>query len=278
MANEVTTTTQAPAYSIADISEMARVFTAGGLFGYKKPEEAMTLMLMAQSDGIHPAKAAQEYHIISGKPALKSQAMQSRFQAAGGTTKWIKRTDKVCTLHLSHPQGGELEVTWTIEMAQNAGLTKNQTWKSYPTAMLSARCISDGIRALYPACLNGMYAVEEVQDFSAVPLQQGEETVQEQIKAEPAPAPKKSKKIEKAVEVEVVETTEMNEKTKTFVSWMNALREPNKLNFDKAWGAYTDKYGCDFSMVEEENRAAVYTDMKKRISTMVAQEMMNEEN
>lgn len=275
MSNEVTIKNE-NSYSLAEISEMARVFTAGGLFGYKKPEEAMTLMLMAQSDGIHPAKAAQEYHIISGKPALKSQAMQSRFQAAGGCTKWIERTDKKCTLHLSHPQGGELDVTWTIEMAQNAGLTRNPTWKSYPTAMLSARCISDGVRALYPACLNGMYAVEEVQDFDLPAATPRAETASPKV--EPAEKPKKAeKKVEKAVEAEIVSEPTSDEKSLIFLSWMNTLRENNKLNFDKAWGKYTDKYGVDFLAIPESERGAVYTDMKKRVATMAAQDMMNEE-
>ena len=32
---------------------------------------------------------------------------------------------------------------------------------------MSARCISEGIRALYPACVGGFYTPEEVRDFDA---------------------------------------------------------------------------------------------------------------
>ena len=49
--------------------------------------------------------------------------------------------------------------------AQRAGLTKNPTWKSYPRQMLRARCISEGIRTVYPGCIVGVYTPEEVQDM-----------------------------------------------------------------------------------------------------------------
>ena len=35
--------------------------------------------------------------------------------------------------------------------------------------MLRSRCISEGIRAVYPGCVVGTYSVEEVQDFDDKP-------------------------------------------------------------------------------------------------------------
>ncbi len=65
-----------------------------------------------------------------------------------------------------HEQAGELTITWNMERAKQAGLNLNkQNWKQYPRQMLAARCIAEGVRALYPACLDGLYLVEEVQDF-----------------------------------------------------------------------------------------------------------------
>jgi hypothetical protein len=157
MANELT---------IQDMTNMAVSFTKSGFFGYKTSAEAFTLMCLAQANGLHPAKAAERYHIIQGRPAMKADAMLAAFQESGGKVRWVKRTDKECTLHLEHPQGGELDVTWTMARAQAAGLTGKQTWKQYPTQMLSARCVSEGVRALYPACLCGMYTPEEVIDFT----------------------------------------------------------------------------------------------------------------
>lgn len=163
MANELT---------LNDMSNMAQAFAKSGFFGYKNSSEAFTLMCLAQANGLHPAKAAERYHIIQGRPAMKADAMLAAFQESGGKVRWVKRTEKECTLHLSHIQGGELDVTWSIDRATKAGLTGKSSWKQYPTQMLSARCVSEGVRALYPACLCGMYTPEEVSDFDTKPAPQ----------------------------------------------------------------------------------------------------------
>ena len=163
MANELTTTKE---YSVQEIAQIGQIFAKSGMYGIKSPEMAMTLMFQAQAEGIHPCKAMQEYHVINGKPSLSSQAMLARFQLAGGTAKWIKRTAAEATLYVSHKQGGELEVTWNIDRAKRAGLLGNPSWTKYPEAMLSARCISEAIRAVFPACLGGMYSIEEEEDVA----------------------------------------------------------------------------------------------------------------
>lgn len=164
MANEIVAHTKE--FTVQEISQMGQIFAKSGMYGIKSPEMAMTLMFQAQAEGIHPAKAMQEYHVINGKPSLSSQAMLSRFQLAGGVAKWIKRTATEATLHVEHKQGGELDVTWNIDRAKRAGLLGNPSWTKYPEAMLSARCISEAIRAVFPACLGGMYSIEEEEDIA----------------------------------------------------------------------------------------------------------------
>jgi hypothetical protein len=41
----------------------------------------------------HPATVVQEYDIIQGRPALKSQAILARFQLAGGKVEYGTYTD-----------------------------------------------------------------------------------------------------------------------------------------------------------------------------------------
>lgn len=152
------------------INRMAQVMGKNKLFG-KTADELLPLMLIAQAEGKHPAIAAQEYDIIQGKPALNSRAALARFQAAGGCIQWKERTPERATATLSHPQGGTLTITWTMERATKAGLTGKDNWKHYPEAMLSARVVAEGVRAVYPGCLSGMYLGEEVQDFGDIPPQ-----------------------------------------------------------------------------------------------------------
>ena len=147
-----------------DIEKMASAMVKSGMFG-KTKEQLLSLMLIAQGEGIHPAIAAMEYDVIQGKPAINSRAALSRFQAAGGTIQWLERTDMKASAKFTHPQGGELTVEWTMARAGLAGLSEKPNWKKIPAQMLSARVVAEGVRAVYPACLSRMYTVEEVQDF-----------------------------------------------------------------------------------------------------------------
>jgi hypothetical protein len=151
---------------IESIRYLAQVMGESGLFG-KTPVQIASLALLAHAEGRPLASVAMEYDIIQGRPALNSRTALARFQLAGGKIKWIESNAKVARALFSHEQGGELEITWTIERAKEIGLTTKDTWKKYPDQMLRARCSAEGIRAVYPACLGALYMSEEVQDFDA---------------------------------------------------------------------------------------------------------------
>lgn len=157
-------TKNVPVASVADVERMAKAITASGLYGIKKPEQAVALMLVAQAEGLHPAIAARDYHIIEGRPALKADAMLARFQEAGGCIKWIELSDTCAKAEFSHPKGGALVLDWTIERARQAGLACRDTWRKYPRSMLKARLISDGIRAVFPGVICGAYTPEEEEE------------------------------------------------------------------------------------------------------------------
>ena len=153
-------------YSLADLEIMSKKAAQSNFLGTRNDNEVFTLLMLAQSEGKNPIQASMDYSIIQGRPALKSQATLVRFQKSGGKIEYIKRDDTECKIKFNHPQAGELIVSWTMETAQKAGLNLNKdNWKKYPRQMLAARCIAEGIRAFYPACLEGLYLVEEVQDF-----------------------------------------------------------------------------------------------------------------
>ena len=157
-------------HSMSDLERMARAFAESGLFGAKTPQQALAILLIAQSEGSHPATAIREFDVISGRPAMKAEAMLARFQRQGGSIKWLERTDQRCRAKLSHPQGGEAEFCWDIERAKQANLTGKDNWRKHPAQMLSARVVSEGVRAIYPACLvAGVYTPEEVSCFEERP-------------------------------------------------------------------------------------------------------------
>jgi hypothetical protein len=100
---------------------------------FKRQEQAFALMLIAQAEGMHPAIAARDYHIIQGRPSLKADAMLARFQQAGGKVEWNEYTDERVVGTFTHPKGGSVSVEWTIEMGRNANLTKNPDVESIST-------------------------------------------------------------------------------------------------------------------------------------------------
>ena len=152
---------------LSDIERMGDVLARSRMFGFKHTEEAVALMLMAQAEGNHPAKAAQEYHVIQGRPALKADAMLARFQAAGGVVEWEKVTDEVVSAYFSHPTAcpKPVLVDWTMERAKTARLTGKDNWSKYPRQMLKARVISEGVRMTFPGVTVGLYTPEEVMQF-----------------------------------------------------------------------------------------------------------------
>lgn len=152
-----------------EIERMGAAIAKSGLFGIKTPEQAIALMLVAQAEGLHPAAAARDYHIVQGRPSLKADAMLARFQAAGGRVRWTEMSETRVAAVFSHPSGGDLELAWTLEDAKRAGLAGRDTWRQYPRQMLRARVISEGIRSVYPGVVAGTYTPEEMQDADARP-------------------------------------------------------------------------------------------------------------
>jgi len=150
--------------------KLADAIAKSRMFGLQTKEQALALMAIAEAEGLHPAVAARDYHIIGGKPSLKADAMMARFLNAGGkVSDWVL-SDKEVAATFTHAQGGEVRISWTIEMAAAAGLTGKEIWKKFPRSMLRARVISEGIRTVYPGVVVGMYTPEEVEDFDVVKI------------------------------------------------------------------------------------------------------------
>lgn len=155
-------------YQMSDLEKMAGAMAKSQLFGVKNADQALALMLVAQAEGQHPATIAQDYDIVQNRPARKTHSVLARFQQAGGTVQWHEVTETKARATFSHRSGGSLEIEWTLDMAKRAGLTGKDNWKNYPRAMLRARCIAEGIRAVFPGAIGGMLVAEEAQDIEHV--------------------------------------------------------------------------------------------------------------
>lgn len=156
-----------------DMRQMAEAMAKSKLFGMKTPDEVIALMLVAQANGQHPAAAARDYDIISGRPSKKAEAMLRDFIAAGGSVQWHRLDNECAEATFSHQQGGTVRIDWDMRRAREAGLGGKDMYRKFPRQMLRSRCISEGVRTVYPVATGGMYAPEEVEAMPRVERDMG---------------------------------------------------------------------------------------------------------
>lgn len=164
--------------SVDDLARLARVFAASGLFGRAGSQETQiaecAIRLMAGMEaGFSPFASATGVHIINGKPAFSANLLaQAVRRHPDYDYRVLEKTGKVCKIRFL--AGAEVlgEETFTIEMAERAGLLKNPTWKAYPEAMLFSRALTAGMRTHCPDALGGhpAYTPEELGDEEVVPV------------------------------------------------------------------------------------------------------------
>src|SRR5262245_43066667 len=109
--------------SLRDVERMASIVVASGMFpSIRTKESAITLMLLCQSEGLHPMQALMRYNIIAGRPSMKSEAMLAAFMERGGTVDWTEFTDQAVTgVFKSKGCPNGVTVRWTTEDAKRAG-------------------------------------------------------------------------------------------------------------------------------------------------------------
>lgn len=152
----------------SEVKELAKATAESRYYpGVQSAEQAIVLMSLAQAEGMHPIQALQRYHVIEGKPSKQAQAMLADFIASGGKVEWIEHSSTACKATFSHPTGGTVTTGFTMDDAKRAGLSARPNWQRYPENMLHARCVSKGVRFVYPAATGGFHTPEEEQDRAA---------------------------------------------------------------------------------------------------------------
>jgi hypothetical protein len=163
-APSTTTTLSLQVQSVDDLARLARVFAASGLFGRNGNQDTQVaecaIRLMAGMEaGFSPFASATGVHIINGKPAFSSNLLaQAVRRHPVYDYRVMEKSASVCKIRFLAK--GEVlgDETFTIEMAERAGLLKNPTWRSYPEAMLFSRALTAGMRTHCPDALNGATA------------------------------------------------------------------------------------------------------------------------
>ena len=138
--------------------------------GIGREAGVMMIMLAAREYGIGPAQALNGgLHIIEGKVELSARLMSALIRRSKHKLQILESTETKCVIKGQRADTGEEHtVTFTIEMAQKAGLIKDKGgWKKTPEDMLFARAMSRLARQLFSDVIGIGYVEGEIIDSKA---------------------------------------------------------------------------------------------------------------
>jgi hypothetical protein len=125
----------------------------------------LSVMLLARELGISPMQAISGgINNIQGKFEISARIMNQLIRRHGHKLAIRLSTPEVCCIWTKRKDTGEEhEETYTIQDAAKAGLIKpTGAWKTVPSDMLFARCISRLARRVYADCIGGFYIEGEL--------------------------------------------------------------------------------------------------------------------
>ena len=177
-----------PVNSVQDLQTLGTVLAQSNLFGKRNPAEGLAIVAMCQQKRISWLDFMQNFHMIQGVVAKKTDAIIADFHRAGGTHRLLARTadkaeayfkmgdcDYTSTITwqecLAEPfvyVGKEGDVLAMLQRGQPPPLKAKYSTPRARMQMLWARCVSDGVRVVAPECVQGIYTPEETADFTEI--------------------------------------------------------------------------------------------------------------
>ena len=156
--------------------QMASVLVKSGLIpqGLNTPEKVCVALQWGHELGLSPMVAVNNVAVINGKPTLSADIMAAVAKRAPeyGGIEWIKNTDTEAeckiTRILANGKTESITSRFTIDDAVKAGLAGRDVWKKYPKRMLKHRCLSYGLKDMFPDILAGLYTPEEMESVEPV--------------------------------------------------------------------------------------------------------------
>ena len=157
----------------AEKYEMASVLCKSGLIpsGLNSPEKVFVALQWGHELGLSPMVAVNNVAVINGKPTLSADIMSAIVKRSPeyGGIEWVEMSNKKaeCKITRILPNGEKETQTssFSIEDAEKAGLLGKDVWKKYTKRMLKHRCLSSGLKDMFPDLLAGLYDPEEMESI-----------------------------------------------------------------------------------------------------------------
>lgn len=139
-----------------------------------KPDNVLMAMLLAQDMGEKLFTVLNSVHFVGGKPGWSSAFLIARANASGvfsdelafETTGSGASLAVTCSATLAK-SGRRVSKTVTLEMAKEAGWTRNKIYDALPEQMISYRAACFLIRLYCSGILYGLRPTDELEDIAA---------------------------------------------------------------------------------------------------------------
>lgn len=159
---------------MAAVKSLGASIFKSGLFGCDRIEQGEVLAMECLAQRKSPLELNRTYHFIEGRLAIKADALLAKYMLAGGQVEWVERTNEKVVGRFFRGASSSV-ITHTLqEHVDNKNAISGKTgqlkdnWKKWPRQMLTARCISEGVRLIAPDCCFGSYVAEELEDAARV--------------------------------------------------------------------------------------------------------------
>ena len=132
-----------------------------------RPQDALVVLMAGRELGLAPMQSLRMLTVIKGKVTLSADATVALVRRSGECVEWRLVESSATRATYTTRRKGDTEptaLTWTMDQAQRAGLTGGQQWRTYPEAMLRARCAAALARIVYPDIVAGIYDPDELAD------------------------------------------------------------------------------------------------------------------
>jgi hypothetical protein len=137
------------------------------------PAAVMAAIIRAHELGVSALHGLSQIHVIDGRPCLAAELQRALILSHGHELFTEDLTITKVTLCGKRHDGDHVQrVTWTMDDAKRANLAGKPNWRTYPRAMLLARCTGELGRLMFADVLAGLGVnAEELTDGALDVLQ-----------------------------------------------------------------------------------------------------------
>lgn len=148
------------------INTIAQTFVQAGAMprGIDTAPKFVVILQAGREMGLSVVESVNSLYFVNGKVAMYGEAVPLQIIRAGHKIEWGECNAKTATVTITRGDTGQsMTNTFTMEMAEARGYTKNAIYKTYPENMLKWRVLSMTAKFICPDALHGIGIKEELE-------------------------------------------------------------------------------------------------------------------